>query len=133
MTEPEVAVVVGVGAGLGAALVRRFAQAGMAVAAVARSPASLAPLAEETGARTYGCDATIEAQVEALFAKIADELGPPALVVHNPSLFVMKPILDLEAADVIGAWRVACLGGFLVGRAAARSMVERGQGTILFT
>jgi NAD(P)-dependent dehydrogenase (short-subunit alcohol dehydrogenase family) len=133
MAEREVAVVVGVGPGLGQALVRHFAAAGLAVAAAARTPESLAGLAGETGARAYRCDASDEAQVETLFAAVAGELGVPGLVVHNPSHFVMKPFLDLEAAETVRAWRVACLGGFLVGRTAARAMVERGQGTILFT
>ena len=36
-------------------------------------------------------------------------------------------------AEVEACWRNCCLGGFLVGRAAARAMLPEGQGTILFT
>ena len=133
MPTPEIALVVGVGPGLGAALVRCFAEAGMQVAAVARKPERIAALVEPTGARTYACDATDEVEVEALFARIAEALGAPSLVVHNPSHFVMKPFLELSEQDMAEAWRVACYGGFLVARAAARAMLGAGRGTILFT
>src|SRR5262245_7504925 len=132
MPNPEIAVVAGVGPGLGSALVRSFAKAGMRVICVARNAERLAALAGEAGARTYSCDITEESSVEKLFARIGQEQGVPSLVVHNPSWFVMKPFLELDQSDLAEAWRVACLGGFLVGRAAARSMLRSG-GTILFT
>lgn len=131
-TDRELAVVAGVGPGLGTALVRCFAQAGMRVACVARNAERLAVLTQETGAQAYACDITDENSVERLFTRVGKEQGAPSLVVHNPSWFVMKPFLELEQADVIEAWRIACFGGFLVGRAAARAMLARG-GTILFT
>jgi NAD(P)-dependent dehydrogenase (short-subunit alcohol dehydrogenase family) len=133
MPSPELAVIVGVGPGLGAALARCFAGAGMRLAAAARNAERAAALLAGTGALTHACDATEEAQVEALFARISDEIGSPALVVHNPSHFVMKPFPDLTEGDFVDAWRVACFGAFLVGRAAARAMLKEGRGTILFT
>lgn len=138
MTDREVAIVFGAGPGLGAALASRFASAGMAVALAARDRSRIDGLADGLVAaggvaRAYRCDVTLEAEVDALIAAVARDLGPPGLVVHNPSHFVMKPFLELTAAELVEAWRVACLGGFLVGRAAARAMVAAGRGTILFT
>jgi len=135
MAEADVAVVVGVGPGLGAALVRRFSKAGMKVAAAARRRERLASLAEETGGRAYGCDATSEGEVERLFAAVKAELGTPELVVYNASAFVRKSILETSTEEFERCWRVACLGGFLVGRAAARLMLAEAaaHGTILFT
>jgi NAD(P)-dependent dehydrogenase (short-subunit alcohol dehydrogenase family) len=132
MPNSEIAVVAGVGPGLGSALVRCFAEAGMRVACVARNAERLGALAKETGGDAYGYDITDENSVELLFERIGRELGAPALVVHNPSWFVMKPFLELTQADLVDAWRIACFGGFLVGRAAARAMLPSG-GTILFT
>jgi NAD(P)-dependent dehydrogenase (short-subunit alcohol dehydrogenase family) len=127
------AVVVGVGPGLGAALVRRFAGEGMDVALAARQKDKLAGLAKETGGKAYACDATSEVAVESLFAAVERDLGRPQLVVFNAGGYIRKPIAELSAADVEATWRNTCMGGFLVGRAAARAMLPEGRGTILFT
>ncbi len=132
MTEP-VAVVVGVGPGLGSAVARRFAAAGFKVAVARRRPAESAGLAEEIGGRTYACDATEQDSVEAMFAAIDKELGGPQVVVYNAGAYKPGGILDIEAADFERCWRIGCLGGFHVGQAAAKRMVEAGAGTIIFT
>jgi NAD(P)-dependent dehydrogenase (short-subunit alcohol dehydrogenase family) len=129
----HVAIVVGVGPGLGAALVRRFSSEGMAVAMAARQADRLAALAKETGAKAYGCDARIETAVGDLFAAVERDLGRPHLVVFNAGGYVRKPVAELSVEDVEGAWRSNSLGGFLVGRAAAQAMLPEGSGTIIFT
>jgi len=128
VTFKEVAVVVGAGPGLGNALVRRFAAAGMQVAAVSRRG-----ITTEPGARGYACDATQPAQVTALFAAIAAELGQPDLVVFNVGTWDRGGILEISDALFERAWRTGCFGGFLVGRAAASAMLPRGSGSILFS
>ncbi len=132
MTKP-VAVVVGVGPGLGSAVARRFAAAGLAVAVARRRPEELAGLAGEIGGKAYGCDATEQASVEALFAAVDQDLGTPQVVVYNAGAYKPGGILDIEAADFERCWRIGCLGGFHVGQAAAKRMVEAGAGTIIFT
>ena len=132
------AVIVGVGSGLGRALALRFAGAGHAVALAARAPDKLAPLVAEIeaaggSARSYQADATEEQAVEDLFARAEADLGPPELVVYNAGGRNNKSILDMEAAEFGMIWRSSCLGGMIVGREAAKGMVARGQGTILFT
>ncbi len=132
------AVIVGAGSGLGAALARRFARAGMKVAAARRNAGKLAPLVAELdgNARAYACDATDEAAVRQLFSAAAADLGPPTLAVFNAGAFVRKGVLDTSAEEFERCWRVGCLGGFLVGREAARAMLSRDaahKGTIIFT
>jgi len=134
----DTAVIVGAGPGLGAALARRFARAGMKVALARRNADQLAALVDELGgkARAYACDATDEAAVRKLFAAVSADLGAPALAVFNAGAFVRKGILDTSAEDFERCWRVGCLGGFLVGREAARVMLTRDaehKGTIIFT
>lgn len=131
--ETQVAVVVGVGAGLGLALVQRFAAGGMVVAAAARDESRLAGLVSPVGARAYACDATSEAAVEMLFERVGNELGAPSLVVFNAGAYLPKTVVETTAEEFERCWRILCFGGFLVGRAAARGMIERGRGTILFT
>lgn len=138
MERNEVAVIVGAGPGLGCALGRRFARAEMHVALAARDAAKLETLALECSGighrgRAYACDATREAVVEELFRRVGAELGEPDLVVYNAGAFVPRGILDTSAEEFERCWRVGCLGGFLVGRAAARAMAARGRGTIVFT
>lgn len=132
--------IVGAGPGLGTALARRCARAGMRVAVARRSVASLGPLLSELGAnaKAYACDATDEPAVIDLFAAVVKDLGPPRLVVFNAGAFVRKAILDTTVEDFERCWRVGCLGGFLVGREAVRAMLAaasggRHRGTLIFT
>ncbi len=129
----KIALVVGAGRGLGAALARRFARAGAATAVAARGPEPLQRLAGEIGARAYPCDATREGEVVRLFERIGDELGDPDLVVYNAGSYRPGTVLETGAEEFEQAWRIGCLGGFLVGREAARRMAARGSGTVLFT
>lgn len=135
MAEPvaEVAMIVGVGPGLGNALAGRFAAAGMRVAAVSRRGSQPGGGECPDGIRRYACDATVEDQVTETFARIADDLGPPSLVVFNIGTWDRGGILELPVQLFEQAWRTGCLAGFLIGRAAAASMLPRGQGTIIFS
>ncbi len=138
MSEEGIALIVGAGPGLGAALARCFAGAGMDVAVAARDGARLEPLAGDLttlggGGRAYACDASREGDVRNLFAQVSSDLGEPDVVVFNAGAFVRKGILETESAEFERCWRIGCLGGFHVGKAAAEIMVRRGRGTIVFT
>jgi len=128
------ALIVGAGAGLSASLARAFTKAGMSVALAARSVDKLNGLAKETGAKAYACDATNRAQVEKLFANMM-EAGPgaPDVVVYNASYRTRGSFTDLDPAEVEKAIQVTAFGGFLVAQAAARHMLPRSHGAILFT
>lgn len=130
------AVVVGVGPGLGWALVKRCASGGLAVAMVARNGQKLNELLSPEplpNVRPYACDATEPTAVTALFENIVADLGVPELVVFNAGTFEPGSIVDIKPADFERCWRVGCFGGFLVGQAAARHLLARGRGTIIFT
>ena len=138
MAAREVALVVGIGGGLGAALGRCFAAAGMSVALAARSRETTEALAGDIAraggaARAYAADATDEADVTGLFEAVRGDLGEPDLVVYNAGAFMRQGILEASAEDFERCWRVGCLGAFLVGREAAKGMAARGSGTIIFT
>lgn len=138
MSEGQVAVVVGVGAGLGASLGRRFADAGMKVGLAARSDATTGPLAaaiNDAGgtARSYPTDSSDEAAVAGLFDRVESDLGSPDLVVFNTGSYGRSSVIETSAGDFEANWRAGCLGGFLVGQTAAKGMAARGHGTIIFT
>jgi NAD(P)-dependent dehydrogenase (short-subunit alcohol dehydrogenase family) len=127
------ALIVGAGSGLSAALARAFAKAGMRVALAARSTDKLAALAQETGAKIYQCDASQRAQVDRLFADLDAGEGAPDVVVYNASYRTRGPFIEFDPAEVEKAIAVTAFGGFLVAQAAARRMLPRAQGAILFT
>jgi NAD(P)-dependent dehydrogenase (short-subunit alcohol dehydrogenase family) len=127
------ALIVGVGAGLSASLARTLAKAGLKVALAARSTERLTALATETGAKTYACDATKGAEVDKLFSDLDAASATPDVVVYNASYRTRGPVIDLDPAEVEKSIQVSAFGGFLVAQAAAKRMLPRGQGAILFT
>ena len=129
----RVALIVGAGAGVSAAFARLLAAQGMHVALAARDTSKLAALCVQTGARAYACDSTRAAEVDALFTAVDDELGAPTVVLYNASRRVRGSIADLDPAAVAEAISVSAFGGFLVAQQAARRMLARGSGTLLFT
>ena len=129
----EIGLIVGAGSGLSAALARAFATAGMKPALAARTTADLSALAEETGAKLFTCDATRREDVCKLFADVEGMLGAPAVVVYNASHRARGPLIELDPAEVEKAIAVSAFGGFLVAQEAARRMLPRGRGAILFT
>ena len=140
--KPLKAVVVGVGAeaGLGAALCRRFAAEGYDVLVAGTTPAKVEQVAQtirQAGGRATAVptDTTREADVVALFdrAMIDDETGPADLVVYNAGSNRPHDFRTMSVEWFEETWRVGCLGGFLVGREAARRLAPLGRGTILFT
>jgi NAD(P)-dependent dehydrogenase (short-subunit alcohol dehydrogenase family) len=129
----ERALIVGAGQGLSASLARLFSREGMRVALASRNPDSLAALSVETGARTFFCDVVDAAAVRQLFSDVDKALGEPDVVVYNPSARARGPIAGLDPAEVERALAVCAFGGFLVAQQAARRMLAKKRGAILFT
>jgi NAD(P)-dependent dehydrogenase (short-subunit alcohol dehydrogenase family) len=125
--------VAGAGQGLGKAVAKRFAREGYAVALVARNRERLASLAAEIGGSAFPTDLTDEAGVKKLFDDAESSLGPVEAVAFVAATRVQGPFAELPAADFERVWRQSCLSGFLVGREAARRMLPRGRGTVIFT
>jgi NAD(P)-dependent dehydrogenase (short-subunit alcohol dehydrogenase family) len=133
MASSNCALIVGAGSGLSAALARALAKEGKQIALAARSTDDLAPLAKETRAGAFSCDASKRADVEKLFADIDGSFGAPEIVIYNPSFRTRGALIELDPADVEKALAVSAFGGFLVGQQAARRMLAEKRGTILFT
>jgi NAD(P)-dependent dehydrogenase (short-subunit alcohol dehydrogenase family) len=134
----EVALLVGAGDAIGTAVARRFAAGGYAVCVARRSAEKSQRLVQEivsSGgvARAVSTDVRDEEAVQALFAKVEAELGPVEVCLFNAGANVKSPLIETSARIFFKAWELACYAGFLTGREAARYMVPRGRGTILFT
>ena len=137
MTKPA-ALIIGAGDALGGAIARRFAREGLVACVVRRSAEKLAPLvdsirAEGGEAIAYGVDARKEDAMVALVAGIERDVGPLEVAVFNIGANVNFPLIETTARVYFKVWEMAAFAGFLTGREAARHMLPRGRGSILFT
>ncbi len=129
--------IVGAGDFIGAAIARRFAAEGFSVHGGRRQGDKLGPLAEDialAGGRFTGhsLDARDEFAVAA-FLDAADGDAPLELCIFNVGANVQFPLLDTTERVFRKVWEMACYGGFLTGREAARRMLVHGRGSIFFT
>ncbi|MEX0644958.1 MAG: SDR family oxidoreductase [Parvularculaceae bacterium] len=130
----------GAGDDKGAAIARRFAMEGFEVC-VARRPRHLEALeklaADIRGdgglAHVYGIDAREEDEIVRLFETIECDIAPLEIVVFNIGANVRFTIAETTARVYRKVWEMAAFAGFLAGREAAKRMIPRGRGTILFT
>lgn len=134
----RVALAVGAGDAIGAAFARRFARGGYAIAIARRDGQKSNQLIEDIvaaggTAAAYSMDARSEEQTIDLFDRVERDLGPIETCLYNAGANSQFPILEAKADMFRKIWELACFGGFLTAREAARRMVPRGHGTLLFT
>ena len=133
-----VALLVGAGDAIGAAVARRFAAEKFQVCVARRDATKAQKLIDEVSAaggsvRAFSVDARQEGEIQALFAAVERDVGPIEVCLYNAGSNVNTPLVETTGTLFRKAWELACYGGFLTGREAARHMVPRGHGTILFT
>lgn len=138
MGERKAAIVIGAGDATGGAIARRFAKGGYVACVTRRSEEKLIPLLDQIRseggeARGFGSDARKEEEVAELFATVEREVGPVEVMVFNIGANVNFPILEMTERVYRKVWEMGAYSGFLTGREAARVMVPRGKGTIIFT
>ncbi|MFF5717788.1 SDR family NAD(P)-dependent oxidoreductase [Streptomyces buecherae] len=150
------AVVIGAGPGIGQAVARRFARAGMPVALVARTRRTVDEVARaldatagssetgtgagagagtEPGARVaaWTADVTDEAALRAALDAAADRFGPPDVVVYNAAIVRPDRVGELSARGHLDAWAVNVVGAHTAAAHVAPAMARRGSGTFLVT
>ena len=138
MTSNKAAIVVGAGDALGGAIARRFASGGLVAVPSRRKVEPLKKLVkqiESEGGNAKGiqCDARDEEAVAALFDRVESEIGPAEVVVFNTGAQHRSSILEMTTRIYRQVWESATLAGFVTAREAAKRMVPRGKGTIIFT
>jgi NAD(P)-dependent dehydrogenase (short-subunit alcohol dehydrogenase family) len=133
-TAKPVCAVVGVGPGNGAALARRFAREGYAVALLARRADLGGKLAAELpDARAYACDVTDAKSVANAFAAIAKDMGPVDVVAYNAGSGTWGTVEEITPENFEAAWRTNALGLLLVSQQVIPGMKAKGAGAIVIT
>lgn len=138
MSERKAILVIGAGDATGGAIARRFAREGYVACVTRRSADKLEPLvaqirAEGGEAHGFGSDARKEEEMVSLVDRIEREIAPIEAAVFNIGANVRFGITETTARVYFKVWEMACFSGFLLGREAARVMLPRGRGTIIFT
>jgi NAD(P)-dependent dehydrogenase (short-subunit alcohol dehydrogenase family) len=135
-----VCLIIGAGDDTGAAIARAFAKEGMTACLVRRprhadALENLARSIRDEGydAAAFPADARDEDAMMALFDHIEAHVGPIEVAVFNIGANVRFSITQMTAQVYRKVWEMAAFAGFLMGREAAKRMLARGRGTILFT
>ncbi len=131
------ALVTGSSQGIGAALAAGLAQAGARVVLNGRDRETLARARDELAGRTgtpvhaVAFDVTDPDAVDAGLREIEASAGPVDILVNNAGAMHREPMLQLPLADWQRLLDTDLTSAFIVGRAVARGMVERGYGKII--
>ena len=138
IAQAGVSIVVGVGPGLGAALVRRFAQGRHAVAMIARSREFMDGLAAEVkaaGGRTLAVTADVgdAAEINRAFDTVRSKLGAPEVLLYNDGSGKWGTITEITPEQYEDSWRVNAYGAFLCAKQAVTDMIKNKRGVMLFT
>ncbi len=131
----SVAIVAGVGLGLGAALVRKLASEGCSIGMLARSPEFIGKLAAEIGSSALAIptDISNSKQVAAAFHHVRQQLGPVEILIANASGSVGEGLMETMPEQFEQSWRIGVYGAYLCTREAVLDMLEGGGGAIIFT
>lgn len=120
------ALVTGASSGIGAAVVRRLRQEGLAVHAVARSKDSLLALAEQTGCIAHVLDVTDLAGITQLTQQV-----PFDILVNNAGVDRPRPFLQAQADDIDLLLDVNLRAVLHLCRLAVPGMVQRDRGHVV--
>lgn len=134
--ENKVAIVTGVGSGIGAALVQRFAAdraAGVVVADLDLQRATAVARAAGPRALAVRCDVSLEADIQALVRQASEHFGRVDVYVSNAG--ILGPVGGVEIEDTVWdcMWKIHVMAHVWAARAVLPGMVERGEGYFVVT
>ncbi|ACY97052.1 MULTISPECIES: 3-oxoacyl-ACP reductase FabG [Thermomonospora] len=130
------AIVTGAARGIGAAVAKRLAGDGLAVAVLDLAEDACKPVVAEieaAGGRALavGCDVADEQAVTAAVERVAAELGPPLVLVNNAGIIRDNLLFKMSTDDWDAVMAVHLRGAFLMTRAAQKYMTEAKWGRIV--
>ena len=136
MSAQKTAIVTGSGRGIGAAVARRLADDGLAVAVLditEEAATETAKAINDAGGKAIavGADVSDEASVTAAVEKVAAELGAPTVLVNNAGILRDNLLFKMSVDDWDAVMGVHLRGAFLMSRACQKYMVDAGWGRIV--
>ena len=136
MSAQKTAIVTGSGRGIGAAVAKRLADDGLAVAVLditEEAAADTAKAINDAGGKAIavGADVSDEASVTAAVEKVAAELGAPTVLVNNAGILRDNLLFKMSVDDWNAVMGVHLRGAFLMSRACQKYMVDAGWGRIV--
>ncbi|GAB40174.1 SDR family oxidoreductase [Gordonia sputi] len=136
MSAQKTAIVTGSGRGIGAAVAKRLADDGLAVAVLditEEAAADTAKAITDAGGKAIavGADVSDEASVNAAVEKVAAELGAPTVLVNNAGILRDNLLFKMSVDDWDAVMGVHLRGAFLMSRACQKYMVDAGWGRIV--
>jgi gluconate 5-dehydrogenase len=130
----EVALITGGGTGLGLAMAQCMAQAGAKVVIAGRREAVLHDAVKQIGKRATAipCDVSKLEELPPLVKRVEREVGPLSIVVNNAGIHIKKPAAELSDAEFQQVLQTHLVASFALAREAARPMLARKRGSVLF-
>jgi NAD(P)-dependent dehydrogenase (short-subunit alcohol dehydrogenase family) len=135
-SQPEVVVVTGASAGVGRAVVRRFASKGARIALLARGQDGLDAArreVEDAGGRAIALPTDVAnwEEVEAAAVRTEAEFGPIDIWINNAMASVFSPVREMEPDEYRRVTEVTYLGVVHGTLAALHRMLPRNRGSIV--
>lgn len=134
----KIAVIIGVGPGLGSSLCKRFSKGGYSIAMIARRIETIKPLELEinnTGRKSLAiqADAGSIESIKSAFTSIRELLGNPEVLIYNATIFKTGSILDLKPTELQSLLNISTIGALTAVQEIIPYQLKLGRGTILFT
>lgn len=135
LLDNEIAVITGGASerGIGRGIAQLFVEQGARVAVLDVDGKGAKQVATNLGSAHHGyhCNVTKREEVEATIASIAQEIGPPSVLVNNAGITQPKRIAEITEADYDAVLDVNLRGTFLCSKAVIPHMRKSGKGSII--